>query len=104
MTQLTLDEAMAARDQAMQKVEENAGEGFYEAATELSLDYLRCHGPTSSEDLTIACLESGIVPHDDRAFGPVYAKLSRSGQITKAGYCARKRGHGTSGGIVWRLP
>jgi hypothetical protein len=103
MNQLTLDDALAARDQAMNRVAENAGEGFAEAAAGFILWWLQSHGPTPGEDLTIACIERGIVPHDDRAFGPVYAKLARLGQITKAGFCSHKRGHGTSGGIVWRL-
>lgn len=60
-------------------------------------------GDVSGEDLTNSCKAAGIVPHDDRAFGAVYAWLVRTGQIRCVGMVARKKGHGTSGGRVWRL-
>jgi hypothetical protein len=105
-TQLTLDQAVARRDVALDRVERNAEEFFAEftrKAQGFVLEYLRRKGDASGEAITNACRQAGIVPHDDRAFGPVYLALSRARKIEKAGFCARTKGHGTSGGIVWRL-
>lgn len=96
----------AQRDKAMSRVEKNANKAvadFSTRAGEFITNYLREHGETSGEDLTDACKQAGIVPHDDRAFGPVYHRLARTNVIEKCGTCIRKRGHGTSGGHIWRL-
>ena len=97
---------LEARDGAMASVAANAEEAcedFADRACACVLEYLRRHGPTPGEVLTDACLIAGIVPHDTRAFGPVYMRLSRRGLIVKAGTCIRRRGHGTAGGHVWAL-
>ena len=104
MTQLTLTltEAIKLRDQAMEVIEQHASETFQDQALAFVLSYLTVHGETSGEVLTDACKQAGIVPHDDRAFGPIYMKLSRKGLIEKCGLVVRRRGHGTAGGNVWR--
>ena len=56
----------------------------------------------SGEQLVDHCQRLGIVPHDARAFGAVFLKLKRMGQIEEAGFVARTKGHGTSGGRLWR--
>lgn len=99
----TMGRAKRARDQVMATVADNAGEKFGQEAARFVVSYLRVHGATAGEDLTDACKRVGIVPHDDRAFGPVYMRLSRAGLIEKAGYVPRRKGHGTSGGSVWKL-
>lgn len=77
---------------------------FVAEACVFVLSYLAASpGPVSGETLTLACKATGIVPHDDRAFGAVYMRLSRTGKIHRAGAVRRERGHGTSGGILWRL-
>ncbi len=94
-----------ARDTAMGVVGAHAEErhaGFAVAAEAFVLNYLRS-GAASSEALTLACKAAGIVPHDDRAFGPVYMRLARRRQIVKVDSCRRERGHGTAGGNVWGL-
>lgn len=104
--QLTLDQAFTRRDHAMASVEANAerhAPAFADRAAAFVLDYLKRHGKASGEDITLACIAAGIQPHDDRAFGPVYMRLSRSRKIRKAGFCVRKRGHGSAGGHVWEL-
>lgn len=58
-------------------------------------------GPQRGEALTDAAKLAGFLPHDDRAFGPVFGALSRRGQIRCVGYCDRAKGHGTAGGRVW---
>lgn len=103
MKQITIDDAIAERNVAIETVSKNAGQRFREAAHTFIVNYLRDHGPTPGETLTDACLQSGIIPHDDRAFGAVYLVLSRSGIIRKVGLCPRRKGHATSGGNVWDL-
>lgn len=99
----TIPEAVAAGQRAQAQVAENAGPDFATAARAFVLNYLRVMGPTSGEDLSDACLAENIVPHSTKAFGPVYAKLRRDGLIEHDSYCLRRRGHGTAGGIVWKL-
>lgn len=94
------------RDRAMSQVADNAEAarpGFADEAGDFVTGYLERHGPSSGEAITNACKESGIVPHDDRAFGPVYQRLSSRGLIRKVGHAPRQKGHGTSGGNVWAL-
>ncbi len=100
-----MESAYAARDAAVATVEANAEEqspGFVDRAAAFVLERL-ASGPESGEELTLACKRAGIVPHDDRAFGPVYMRLSRRKLIVKAGSVPRMRGHGAAGGNVWKL-
>lgn len=77
---------------------------FSELAAEFIEQYLRGREyPVSSEVITNACKRAGITPEDDRAFGGVYLRLSRRGVIEFAGHCTRVKGHGTSGGRLWKL-
>lgn len=102
----SLFDALEARNAAIAVVSANAEQsspGFAERAEACILAHLAAHGPTPGEDLTDACVAVGIVPHDPRAFGGVYLKLANKKRIVKDGYCARRKGHGTSGGIKWRL-
>lgn len=97
-------EANAARDHAVAQVAAHAEEhrpSFAEEAASFVVAYLEAHGATAGEVITIACKEAGIRPHDDRAFGAVYLRLSRRGVIAKVGVCRRRRGHNTAGGNVW---
>lgn len=103
MDVLTAEQSRECRDEAIGAVMKRAGQAFMERAEAYILDYLRAHGATAGEQLTRACLSAGIEPHDDRAFGPVYMRLSRRGAIEKCGLVPRARGHMTSGGNVWRL-
>jgi len=96
----------AARDKAMASIgskAEDRSPGFHERARAFVLGYLARYGPTPGEILTLRCRDAGIVPHDDRAFGPVYFTLSREGAIAKIGEVRRERGHGTAGGSIWAL-
>ena len=96
-----------SRDVAMARVAQRAEEqrpDFGSEARGFVLRYLAAHGPTSGEVLSLQCKGAGIVPHDDRAFGPVYYQLSKRGLIVKVGEARRERGHGTAGGNIWALP
>lgn len=113
MTQLSLLEPVPAhstcvpshileRDEAMRLIVAHAGRRFRLKAEEFVLEFLK-KGPASSESITDAARAVGIIPQDDRAFGPVYMSLAKAGKIIKSGECARKKGHGTAGGNIWRL-
>lgn len=78
--------------------------GFNAIAVErFFIDYLSKHGQASGEDLTDAAKNAGYVPHDDRAFGPIFASLARSRIIRVLDFAERRKGHGTSGARVWAL-
>jgi hypothetical protein len=57
----------------------------------------------SGEEIVDHCERLGLVPHDARAFGPVFAALARRGQIESVGFAARRKGHGTAGARVWQI-
>ena len=67
------------------------------------LGYLARHGKASGEAIVDACKAVGLRPGEDRAFGSIFATLSRKGLIRCAGYCERQKGHGTAGGRLWEL-
>jgi len=92
----------AAREIQMATVERNAGEDFKARAMAFALEWMRGKGTVSGEDITDACKAAGIVPHCDKAFGPVYAGLARQGAIVRDGYAIRRRGHGAPA-PAWRL-
>ena len=98
----TLFDWQAERDLALETVERNAGEDFKARAMAFALDWMAGKGIVSGEDITDACKAAGIVPHTDRAFGPVYLALARQGVIVRVGYMARRRGHGAPA-PGWRL-
>jgi hypothetical protein len=98
--------ATALRDDAMALVKDHAEDhrpGFHVLALDFVVAFLARFGPTPAEQLTAACKNAGIRPHDDRAFGPVYMVLARHKRIVKVGSVRRERGHGTAGGNVWML-
>jgi hypothetical protein len=95
--------AAAQRDEAMRAIVEFAGKKFRDNAAGFVVKYLIERKKASSEEITDAAVLSGIVPLDQRHFGPVFMSLARAGKITKAGSCHRRKGHGTSGGVIWRL-
>jgi hypothetical protein len=92
------------RDLALARIQRSAEDrypGFGDDAEACVLRLLEQQGPMPGEQLTLACKADGIVPHDDRAFGPVYSSLRRQGLIVPVGSCRRLRGNLTAGGIVW---
>lgn len=93
----------AERDEALETVQRNAGRVFLERATSFVVEFLQGKAAASGEEISLACKAAGIRPHDDRAFGAVYLRLCRAGQIEKCGQTRRLRGHGTAGGNLWRL-
>lgn len=93
----------AAAASCLEKAERTTGFDA-EAARAAVLKLLRAAGrPMSGEELVDACQARGLVPHDSRAFGPVFGTLARRGQIEAVGFAARRKGHGTSGARMWRV-
>lgn len=77
--------------------------GFSLAASRFILRYLEAHGATSGERVTDAAKLAGIVPTDDRHFGPVYLRLARLGVIRKIGYTTRLKGHNSGQAPIWEI-
>jgi hypothetical protein len=96
--------ARAAGEAAADACAANAARRGWDAraAGEFILAWLRRHGPTAGEVLVT---EASRVhrPHDGRAFGAVIAGLSRRKLIEVCGHAPRAKGHGTAGGLVWKL-
>jgi hypothetical protein len=104
--QLTIEHAIAQGDCGMARSNDRATRvdpEFNARTRQAILAHLGAAGPTSGEVLTDVAKAHGARPHDDRAFGAVFKALSRAGQIRTVGYCARTRGHGTSGGRIWSI-
>lgn len=104
--QLTIDDAIAAGDQAMNACAakaERRDPDFSRKAEEAILAHLRVVGECSGEELTDVARARGAVPHDDRAFGGVFKGMSGRGLIEHRGFCLRAKGHATAGGRIWGL-
>ena len=77
---------------------------FLVQARKFVLIYLQQHGLATSEELTMACKAAGIIPHDDRAFGPVYMDLERRRRIVRVATVKRPlRSHNSDGGHLWKV-
>ncbi len=72
------------------------------AAGDFILAWLKINGPTAGEVLVTEASRDNP-PHDGRAFGPVFMRLKRAGLIEQCGVVLRAKGHGCSGGRIWRL-
>jgi hypothetical protein len=99
-----LAQARAAGEVAMERATaaaERREPSFRERAEALILEKLR-RGPASGEDVT-DYVRAALPMKDGRALGSIYLSLAHRGLIEKAGSAPRRKGHGTSGAIVWRL-
>src|ERR1700752_3562874 len=90
----TASEACTARAERIASFDTRGAAAFI-------LGHLRRHGQMSGEALTDAAKAHGFHPIEDRAFGAIYAGLSRKGLIRCVGYCERVKGHGCAGVRVW---
>jgi hypothetical protein len=76
---------------------------FSEKAASAILAHLQVVKQASGESLTDIAIAHGARPHDQRAFGAVFASLSRKNLIRTVGFCMREKGHGTAGGRIWGI-
>ncbi|MFV0673643.1 hypothetical protein [Variovorax sp. tm] len=74
---------------------------FSRKALAFIVEYVQQRGQVPGESATLAAVNSGISPKDQRAFGPVYATALRRGLIHVVGYVPRIRGHGSAGGKLY---
>lgn len=98
-----LAKAMEQGEEAARACVENAErQGFdSKAAGQWILEYLRRNGATAGEVLVSEAMK--VHPaHDGRAYGAVIAGLARRKLIETCGTVRRTKGHGTSGGNIWR--
>jgi hypothetical protein len=75
------------------------------AAQDDAEKFIARHGAAGvcGESVTDWLKTQGHRPHDDRAFGAVFGGLSRQKRIVCIGHTDRRKGHGTSGGKIWRI-
>jgi len=100
----TRAEAVAARDRGVAAAAGGAGAAFLRQAAEFIRCRLRDAGPSTAEELVDAAKASGIVPLNDRAFGPVMLKLARAGEIEKTGqFVPRRKGNMSGAQPTWRI-
>jgi hypothetical protein len=109
MSQLTIEDAIAAGQEAAQACNDKAESlGFStDAARAFVLAWLAEYGPTPGEAIVEAAENThraDLRGHDQRCWGAVFGKLSRDHRIRcLRSDLPRKRGHGTSGGKLWGL-
>lgn len=107
--QLTIEHAIAAGEQGMQRAADAAERqdpDFRAKATHAMLAHLRAAPlkQAAGEDLVDAALAAGAIPPDARAFGGIFLALSRRNVIRcLRSDLPRRRGHGTTGGKLWAL-
>lgn len=95
--------ARKAGEQGANAALSRAAPDFMERAKSFVHGYLVQRGQAPGEIIVDLAKQSGIVAPDDRAFGAVFAALSRKNMIRCVGYCERRKGHGTSGGRIWSI-
>lgn len=108
MTQLTIDDAIAQGETAMQACTRKAeGLGFNtESARSFVLNFLNEFGPSWGEDMVTAAEgvgRSDLTVHDARAWGAVFSSLSRRGRIRCVEIGMRTKGNGTAGARKWAI-
>lgn len=61
-------------------------------------------GSRTGEELVDSCIAAGIKPHDARAFGAVFLRLTRQRlAVSRISLQPRRKGHGTAGLREWEL-
>lgn len=99
-----LERAKAEGKRASEAAAKKSGEQFQQIAYDFGVRFFRQHGTASAEDCTEALIAAGLRPKgvDLRAMGNVYRRLVDDGIVMFAGDCARRLGHGTRGGRLYR--
>ena len=91
------ERAQAAEDKAVMELAFDPAKAAQDA-----LAWLQEGGQASGEEIVDYLKSLGHKPHDDRAFGAIFSRLSRAGSISFVGYAVRKKGHATAGARVWK--
>jgi hypothetical protein len=82
MTQLTFDEARAARRSALSRVESHADREWLDAAFAALRGYLERNETFHCDDFWTLGIER---PHESRALGAVIVRAARAGLMSKTG-------------------
>ena len=92
--QPSLLDAIAAADEAVKRVEENADEGWMRAASHVVWELAQMPQGFTTDDVMEAVTDMGVVTHDNRALGPVIRRMIKSGIIHEIGMTRSRRRHG----------
>lgn len=92
--QPTLWDALAAADEAIKRVDDNAEKAWKHAAAEIVWELSKIRSGFTTDDVMEDLDRSGIVTHDNRALGPVMRRMIRSGVIHEIGMTRSRRRHG----------
>lgn len=92
--QPSLFDALAAADEAIQRVDRNADEGWKMAATQAVWDRSRMSVPFTTDDIMDDLDNMGVVTHDNRALGPVIRRMINKNVITEISMTRSRRRHG----------
>ncbi len=98
----TLDEADAARDLGMARVEKAAGEQWRGAALDVVRQYAKNHTVFLTEDVREFAQKQGMAPPpNEKAWGPVMLAAAREGVIVSCG-TGRARSSNNSPKVLWK--
>lgn len=92
--QPTLFDALAAADEAIKRVDENADEGWKRAATRIVWELAQLPQGFTTDDVMEGVTNLGITTHDNRALGPVIQRMIRNKTICEIGMTRSRRRHG----------
>lgn len=82
MTQPSLLDALAARDEAIDRVEVNAQQAWKAAAREVLADLCATRDTITSDDLWFALADRDVTTHEPRAMGAVIREAARDGRLS----------------------
>ena len=91
----TLSDAVVARDEALENVEQGAGEEWVELATAWLRNYLETHLEYNPDVVN----QEGPQPPERRAWGIITRRAIQERWIERTGYAPRTRGHATMGPV-----
>lgn len=92
--QPTLFDALAAADDAIRRVDENADEGWKRAAARIVWEFAKMRDGFTTDDVMEGLEGMGVVTHDNRALGPVMRRMIRKNIIHEIGMTRSRRRHG----------
>jgi len=102
-----ISKAREARDKGMKQVLKNAENKGWNGDEAERFIIHRLSQPgyigETGETIVNAAKQVGIIPHNDKAFGPIFSRLVRRGTIKKDGYRPRTKGHAAPGAVIWVL-
>lgn len=93
MIELTLDDAMALRDEALERVEKAADEFWKRQAALIVADYADLGMQFTTDDVMNTLGRQGVTTPEPRALGPIMRHALKAGLVRRVGYTPSKRRH-----------